>query len=155
MQIWKLNNNKWRHSQKQWQNSDLLESKKIIYHSKGIDESYPKMYFLLNLSHYVKLYGHFCNILAFLRFPLTKYVHVTWPKKQISKIFYFVLILHLILGKVTKFLVEKLSTSEVISQKPHGGWKTPPPRPLPVPLRLNEDSKCLFKSEEIAQLYLL
>ena len=29
---------------------------------------------------------------------------------------------------VTKFLAEKLSTSEVISQKPHGrGWKPPPP----------------------------
>ena len=37
------------------------------------------------------------------------------------KIFYFVLILHLILGKVTKFLVEKLSTSEAINRKPHGG----------------------------------
>ena len=33
----------------------------------------------------------------------------------------FVLILHLILGKVTKSLVEKLSTSEVISKEPHGG----------------------------------
>ena len=28
--------------------------------------------------------------------------------------------------KVTKFLVEKLSTSEVIGQKPHGGGKHPP-----------------------------
>ena len=48
---------------------------------------------------------------------------------QISKIFYFVLILHLILGKVTKFQVEKLSTSEVISERPHGGcgWNPPPP----------------------------
>ena len=36
-----------------------------IYHSKGIDEGYPKMYFLLNLSHYVKSYGHLCQILAF------------------------------------------------------------------------------------------
>ena len=36
------------------------------------------------------------------------------------EIFYFVLILHLIMGKVIKSLVEKLSTSEVISQKPHG-----------------------------------
>ena len=35
--------------------------------------------------------------------------------------FLFVSILHLILGKVTKFLMEKLSTSEVISRKPHGG----------------------------------
>ena len=41
---------------------------------------------------------------------------------HISKIFYFVLILHLILGKVTKFVVKKLSTSEVISQiSPRGG----------------------------------
>ena len=28
------------------------------------------------------------------------------------------------IGKSCKFVVEKLSTSEVISQKPHGGWKT-------------------------------
>ena len=39
---------------------------------------------------------------------------------------YFFLFLHLILGKAAKFLVEKLSTSEVISQKPHG-VETPPP----------------------------
>ena len=38
---------------------DLRKTKQIIYHSKGIDESYPKMYFLLNLSHYVKSCGHF------------------------------------------------------------------------------------------------
>ena len=54
---------------------------------------------------------------------------------QISKIFYFVPILHLISGKVTKFLVEKLSTSEVISRKPHGGGggggeTSPTPAPL-------------------------
>ena len=41
---------------KQWQNSDLRETEQIIYHSKGIDESYLKMYFLLNLSHCVKRY---------------------------------------------------------------------------------------------------
>ena len=40
---------------------------------------------------------------------------------QVSKLFYFVLILHLILEKVTKVIVEKLSTSEVISQKPLRG----------------------------------
>ena len=53
---------------------------------------------------------------------------------QISESFYFVLILHLIAGKVTKFLVEKLSTSEVVSQKPHEGVENTPP---PVPLGLN------------------
>ena len=46
-----------------------------------------------------------------------RYGHVTWLKMQISTIFYFVPILLLISGKVTKFLVEKLFTSEVISQK--------------------------------------
>ena len=72
--------------------------------------------------------GIFVKFLAFLWFPLTKYGHVTWPKKEISKMFYFVLILHLILGKFTKFLVEKLSTSEDISQKSHrgGGVEIPP-----------------------------
>ena len=40
------------------------KQKQIIYHSKGIAESYPKMYFLLNLSCYVKRYGYFCQILA-------------------------------------------------------------------------------------------
>ena len=43
------------------------------------------------------------------------------PGCKFLKIFYFVLILHLLLGKVTKFVVEKLSTSDVISQKPHKG----------------------------------
>ena len=108
-------------------NSDLRETKENIYHSKGIDESCSKMCFLLNLSHCVKSYGHFCQILALFRCLLTKYGHVTLPKMQISKIFYSVLILHLTLGKVTKFTMEKLSTSEVISKKRHGGWKTPPP----------------------------
>ena len=68
-----------------------------------------------------KVMGIFVKFWHYFRCPLTKYGHVTWPKKQILKTFYFFLILDLILGKVTKFLVEKLSTSEVISQKPHGG----------------------------------
>ena len=28
---------------KQWENSDLRETRQIIYHSKGIDETFPKM----------------------------------------------------------------------------------------------------------------
>ena len=40
---------------------------------------------------------------------------------KFQKDFIFFLILHSILGTAAKFLVEKLSTSEVISQKPHGG----------------------------------
>ena len=62
---------------KKWQNLDIPETKQIIYQSKGIDENYPKMYFLLSWSHYVKSYGHFCQNLAFLQCPLSIYGHVT------------------------------------------------------------------------------
>ena len=48
------------------------------------------------------------------------------PRSKFRTKIYFFLILHLILDKAAKFLAEKLSTSEVISQKPHRGWKTPP-----------------------------
>ena len=54
------------------ENANLPETKQIIYHWKGIDESYLKMYFLLNLSHYVKRYGHLCQIFPFFydaRYP--------------------------------------------------------------------------------------
>ena len=99
-----------------------------MYHSKGINESYPKMCFLLNLSHCVKCYGHFVNILALFMMPTHQIwsCHVTQDAN--FEIFHFVLILQLILGKVTKFPAEKLSTSEVISKKPHGGGGggTPP-----------------------------
>ena len=50
--------------------------------------------------------------------------HVT-QEANFKKIF-FLLILHLILGKLTKFVVQKLSTSEVISQNLKGGGKHPP-----------------------------
>ena len=40
-------------------------TKQIICHSKSIDKSYPKMFFLWNMSHYVKRYAHFCEALAF------------------------------------------------------------------------------------------
>ena len=45
-----------------------------MYHSKGIDESYPKMYFLLNFNHCVKRSWHFCQILTFLTMP----AHQIW-----------------------------------------------------------------------------
>ena len=106
---------------KQWQNLDLGKTKQNIYHSKCIDESYTKMCFLLNLSHCVKSYGHFCQILALL----TKPAHQIWSchvtQDANFELFYFVIILHLILGKVTKVLVEKLSTSEEISKKSQKG----------------------------------
>ena len=85
------------------------------------------MYFLLNLSHCVKRYGHFCQILAFFTMPAHQIwsCHVTQDADFEN--FYFVLILYLILRKAIKFLVEKLSTSELIGQKPQGGGDTPVP----------------------------
>ena len=85
------------------------------------------MYFLLNWSHYVKSYGHLCQILAFLTMPALQ----IWQCHVIQEVnfekIYFFLLLHLILDKAAKFLVEKLSTSEVISQKPHRVVENTPP----------------------------
>ena len=86
------------------------------------------MYFLLNLSHCVKCvkrYGDFCQILALFTISTYQIWSCHVAQDGISKNFYFVLILHLISGKVGKFLVETLSTSEVISQKPHRVENTP------------------------------
>ena len=50
---------------KQWEqleNVDLGRIKQNIYRWKGVDESCSKMYFLLNLNHCVKSYGHLCQI---------------------------------------------------------------------------------------------
>ena len=75
-----------------------------------------------------KVLGIFVKILAFFTMPTHQIwsCHVT--QEANFKNFYFVLILHLILRKVTKFPVGKLSTSEVISGK-H------PPPPMPLGLR--------------------
>ena len=58
---------------KQWKNADVREISQIIYHSKGLDESYPKMHVSSNLSNCVKSYGHLSEILAFLQQALTQY----------------------------------------------------------------------------------
>ena len=118
------------------------ETKQIRYHSKGIDNSFPKVCFLLNLSHpkvcfllilshCVKSYGHFCQILAIFTMPDYQILSCHMTQDGNFETFYFVLILHLILGKVTKFLVEKLSTAKVISRNLTGGRKQPP-RPVPL-----------------------
>ena len=58
---------------KQWKNADVQKLSQIINHSEGLDESYPKMRFLSNWSHFVKSYRHLSEILAFLPQALTKY----------------------------------------------------------------------------------
>ena len=113
---------------------DLRETKQNIYHSKGIDESYPKMCFLLNLSHCVKSYGHFCQILALFTMPAHQIwsCHVTQDAN--FEIFLFCSHSTFNIRKSQKFPVEKLPRSEVIIKKPHTsreGWKTPPYPPPP------------------------
>ena len=53
-------------------NADIRETSQVVYHSKGLDESYPKMQVLLILSNFVKSYGHLNEILAFLPQAFTK-----------------------------------------------------------------------------------
>ena len=50
---------------KTMKNADVRETSQIIYHSKGLDESYSKMQVLSNLSDFVKSYGHLSEILLF------------------------------------------------------------------------------------------
>ena len=125
MQISMPNNNKWRHNDVITKNNAKFgpswnQTKYISF--EGIDEGYPKYVFFYWIWTTVsKVMDIFVKFWLFSRFPVTKYGHVTWPKMQISKILYFILILYLILGKVRTFPVEKLSTSKVISQKPHRG----------------------------------
>ena len=84
-------------------NADLRKTKQIIYHSKGIYESYPKMYFLLNSSHYVKSYRHLCQTLAIFYDARSPNMAMPRdPRIKFRKKFYFFLILHLILGKAAK-----------------------------------------------------
>ena len=71
----------WRHYQKQWQNSDLRETKQIIYHSKGFDKNYPEMCFSLNLSYCVQR----LNISKTVQLILTKLMSVLG--KYIQKFF--------------------------------------------------------------------
>ena len=58
---------------KQWENAEVRETSQIIYHLKGLQESYLQMQVLSNLSNFVKSYGHLSEILAFLPQALTKY----------------------------------------------------------------------------------
>ena len=62
---------------KQWGNADLRETKQITHKSKGTDESYPDMYFFLNLGHYVKSCGLFVKFSHFLCHIILWSYHMT------------------------------------------------------------------------------
>ena len=55
------------------ESANVHDTSQIIYHSKRLHESYPKMYVLLNVSNFVKRYRYLSKILAFLPEALTKY----------------------------------------------------------------------------------
>ena len=89
MLIWKPNNNKWRQYQKQWQNSDLCETKQIWYIiRKVLIRAIHKMYFLLNLGHCFKSYGHFLsNFGSFYHAHLPNMVMSRGPSCKFWKFF--------------------------------------------------------------------
>ena len=62
---------------KQLQNSDLRETKQIIYHSRGFDKSYPKCTFNWIWAIAQKLWAFLSNVGMFYQCPLTKYDYVT------------------------------------------------------------------------------
>ena len=86
------------------------------------------MHFLFILSHYVKSYGHFLSNFGHFTMPVQQILssHVT-QEANLEKILFCPNSTFDISG-ISKFPVERLSTtSEVIRQKPRRGWKTPPP----------------------------
>ena len=96
---------------------DLGETKQTIHQSKSFDKSYPKMYFLMNLSNCVKRYGHLCQILAC--FALTTHQILSSYVTQAANFqnFQLSLILHMILGKVTKFGENLLKNKKLCSSQ--------------------------------------
>ena len=91
-----------------------------VYRSKGFDKSYAKMYFLLNLSHFVKSYGHLCYVLAC--FTMTTHrirsSHVTQVVNLENFLFYPNFALNF--TNSHKIPGVKFTTSEVTSKNPRG-----------------------------------
>ena len=112
---------------KQWQNSDLRETKQMIYHSKGIDESFSKMYLLLNLSHYVKSYWHFGQILAFLMMPIHQIwsCHMTQETNFKSLLFCPNSTFNINIGKSHKISGGQALYFRSYQPQTSRGWKTP------------------------------
>ena len=97
-----------------------------IYRSKGFDESYSKMYLLLNLSNCVKSYGHLCQI-----------YHEQSPNMVTSRdpgfkfrIFYFLPNSILNFRKVTKFGGNWLKNKKLQAKNKTRGGKHSPPQCL-------------------------
>ena len=98
------------------------------------------MCFLLNLSHCFKSYGHFCQILALFTMPAHQIWSCNVTQDANFENFLFCPNSTFNIRKSKKFLVENLSTSEVISKKPYGGGGKTTPPPPPNAFRVKEKS---------------
>ena len=123
---------------------NLRETKQIIYHSKGTDESHPKMYFLLNLGHCVKSYEHLCQILAFFTMPALQIwpCHVTQEVNFEKNLFFPNLAFNI--RKSYKISSRKALYFRRYQPKTSRGWKTPP-SPVLLGLSLPVLSKNFLK----------
>ena len=99
-------------------NSDFRETRQIINHSTGVDKSYQKICLLTEFEPPCQKLWAFLS--SFGSFDHAHLLNMVMSRDPICKFqsFYFVLILHLILGKVTKFLVEKLSPKNLTGGTP-------------------------------------
>ena len=88
-------------------------------------------------SEYVKSYGHLCQILAFFYDAALQIwpCHVTQEANLKENLFFPNSPFNI--RKVTKFLAEKLSTSEVISKNLTGGGKHHPPSAFRVKINFH------------------
>ena len=104
-----------------------MKKTQIICHSKVIDESYPKMYFLLNLSHYVKSYGQLYQFLA----CFTMHALQIWPchvtqEANFETILFFP---NSAFNSRKRYKISSIKALYFRSYQPktsRGGWKTPP-----------------------------
>ena len=144
MLIWKPSNNKWRHNDVFTKTMSKFGPPRNQTKYKSFErywwELSRNVLFIEFEPLCQKLWAFLSNFGSFYD-ARSWYDMVIWSCQVTQdanfEIFYFVLILHLISGEVTKFPVEKLSISEVISKKPHGGGKHPlPPPPPPSAFRV-------------------
>ena len=130
MQIWKLCDKKWRHNDIITNNNEKMRTSakpnKLYIIRKVLMRAIQKCTFYWIWVTMSKVMGIYVKFWYFLRCPLSKYGHHHVTQEANFKKIYLFLILHLTLDKAATFLVEKFSTLEVISQKPHGGGKHPP-----------------------------
>ena len=98
------------------------------------------MYFLLNLSHYVKSYGHLCQILAIFTMPAPQIwpCHVTQEANFEKNLFFPNSAFNI--RKSYKISSRKALYFRSYQPKTSRGWKTPPPPPVLLVLSFKVES---------------